>query len=685
MTDQTEPQVTYHWTMSKALDRILSTDDIQEAFSETFHDILDYFKAGRVAVMSTVRNNPDMQYCVFEVLADGVPSIADCVGECFPKHRWWYDQLETGECVMVEDTENMWWDDSTARDLLSRLNVKAHIGVPITRYSNVSGFLLIDILDRPYKWQETDVLWLKDLANMMMLWRRLQRSRNDVASESKKLRTVFSSMPIGLCLYDTDGNITFGNDRALTIFGVKSFEEAKSFNVFNSTLLSDEVKREIKEHDLVDASFEYHYGRLPFEQDGVMADKKNVKVNIIARYSKLYDDEGELKAYLAAYVDKTDEEKNSQKIHELDEIISLTADFAQLGYSRINVMDNTGYATRQWYRNNNMPFSDSSRGISEFVNILHPDDRRLSDEFRNAARHDKNAKVNLRVRIKKLGHENEWDYLQIYSVVSKYEPQYGVIEISSITQNVNHQVKLERSIMKAKEEAEQADKLKSAFLANMSHEIRTPLNAIVGFSRMLCSGDISEKEKRDMAKIVETNNELLLQLINDILDLSKLEAGTLEFNEKDVDVNSVCNMVAISIEMKVKKGVRVKLECQKDSCHIVSAPNRIKQVLINFATNAAKFTDKGSITIGYHYTRKGRIRFYVEDTGIGIPEEKKSKIFERFVKLNSFAQGTGLGLQISKEIVSKLGGVIGVESKYGEGSTFWFEIPVEHAIKTASK
>ncbi len=529
------------------------------------------------------------------------------------------------------------------------------------------------------------MLWLKDLANMMMLWRRLQRSRNDVARESKKLKSVFNAMPIGLCLYDTDGNITFGNDRSLDIFGVRTLEETKSFNVFKSSLLSDEVKREIKEKDIVDTSFEYHYGRLPFEQHDVAVGGRNARVNIMARYSKLYDDDGDLKSYLAAYIDKTGEEKSSQKIRELDEIISLTASFAQLGYARINVMDNTGYATRQWYKNNNMPFSDSSKGISEFVDILHPDDRKLSDEFRKEVRQGKNVKLTRRVRIKKPGHENEWYYLQIYSVVTKYEPQNGIIEISSITQNVNHQVKLERSILKAKEAAEQADKLKSAFLANMSHEIRTPLNAIVGFSRMLCSGDMTERDKLEMVKIVETNNELLLQLINDILDLSKLEAGTLEFREKDVDVNSVCNMVAASIELKVKKGVEVKLECQKDDCHITSDSNRIKQVLINFATNAAKFTDKGSVIVGYNYPKKDRIRFYVKDTGIGIPEEKKAKVFERFVKLNSFAQGTGLGLQISKEIVSKLGGLIGVESKYGEGSTFWFEIPVEHGIKTASK
>ena len=663
----------------------MHTDDIQEALSDVLQDVLEYFKAGRVAVMSTDRRNPDLQYCVIEVLADGVSSSMSGREDRFPKHRWWYDKLEADECVVVNDAEAMTWDDPSAYELTKSLGVRSHIGVPISRYSHISGFLAVDIIDRPYEWSEADILWLKDLTNLMMLWRRLQKSRNDASAERNKLERVLMTMPIGLCMYATDGSITFANDRAMNIFGVKKFQDAKQFNLFKSTLLTEETKKRIKEEEIVDATFEYNYGLLPFEQDARKPEQSIMRISIMARYSKIYDSFGELKAYLVAYMDKTREQNNSQKIHELDEIISLTADFAQLGYSRINVIDNTGYATKQWYKNNNMSFDDSSTGIAEFPDILHPDDRRVSDEFRSAVIQGKNVRLNRRMKIRRPGKPGEWDYLQVYSVVTKYEPQYGVVEISTLTQSVNHQVKLEHSLVKAKEEAEKADKLKSAFLANMSHEIRTPLNAIVGFSQMLCREGVPEKERSEMMKIVEVNNELLLQLISDILDLSKLEAGTLEFVEKDVDVNSICKAVAGAIEMKAKKDVKVKVELQKDDCHIMSDPNRIKQVLINFASNAAKFTDKGHIIIGYHFSTLDRIRFFVEDTGIGIPEDKKAKIFERFVKLNTFVQGTGLGLQISKEIVTCLGGIIGVESEPGEGSMFWFEIPVKNGVKVTAK
>ena len=685
MADDTHSRSIYQKTISKALERILHTDDIQEALSDVLQDVLEYFKAGRVSVMSTDRRNPDLQYCVIEVLADGVSSSMSGREDRFPKHRWWYDKLEAGECVVVNDAEAMTWDDPSAYELTKSLGVRSHIGVPISRYSHISGFQAVNIIDRPYEWSEADIQWLKDLTNLMMLWRRLQKSRNDASAERNKLEKVLMTMPIGLCMYDTDGSISFANDRAMNIFGVKKFQDAKKFNIFKSTLLSEETKKKIQEQDLVDATFEYNYGLLPFEQDVRTPEQSIMRISIMARYSKIYDSFGEPKAYLVAYMDKTREQNNSQKIHELDEIISLTADFAQLGYARINVIDNTGFATKQWYKNNNMSFDDSSTGIADFVEILHPDDRRVSDDFRNAVRQGKNVRLNRRMKIRRPGKPGEWDYLQVYSVVTKYEPEYGVIEISTITQSVNHQVKLEHSLVKAKEEAEKADKLKSAFLANMSHEIRTPLNAIVGFSQMLCREGVPEKERSEMMKIVEVNNELLLQLISDILDLSKLEAGTLEFVEKDVDVNSICKAVAGVIEMKAKKDVKVKVELQKADCHIMSDPNRIKQVLINFASNAAKFTDKGHIIIGYHFSTLERIRFFVEDTGIGIPEDKKAKIFERFVKLNTFVQGTGLGLQISKEIVTCLGGLIGVESEPGEGSMFWFDIPVKYGVKVTVK
>ena len=224
-----------------------------------------------------------------------------------------------------------------------------------------------------------------------------------------------------------------------------------------------------------------------------------------------------------------------------------------------------------------------------------------------------------------------------------------------------------------KEKAVQAIQRKNMFLSNMSHEVRTPLNAIVGFSDLLVETE-ELAERQEYIKIVRENNELLLQLISDILDLSKIEAGTFEFTNGDVDVNLLCEDIVRSMGMKAKEEVELVFDDHLPVCHVISDRNRIHQVISNFVNNAMKFTSEGSIHVGYKL-KDGELEFYVEDTGIGIEKEQLPHIFERFVKLNSFVHGTGLGLSICQSIVEQLGGRIGVDSEKGKGSRFWFTIP----------
>lgn len=249
----------------------------------------------------------------------------------------------------------------------------------------------------------------------------------------------------------------------------------------------------------------------------------------------------------------------------------------------------------------------------------------------------------------------------------------GLLRFEDITEKL----KIDKLLQEAKEKAEESSRLKSAFLANMSHEIRTPLNAIVGFSEMICQTD-EEEEKQEFMKIISNNNELLLQLIDDILDLSKIEAGTMEFTFAPTDINEVMDGICRQMQEKNSSpDVEIIFEEKAEKCVITTDRIRLSQVIINFTNNAMKFTREGSIRMGYRIDEAtDEIYFYVKDTGIGIPADKVDEVFERFVKLNSFAKGTGLGLAICRVIVERFGGVIGVESKEGEGSCFWFRIPV---------
>ena len=244
-----------------------------------------------------------------------------------------------------------------------------------------------------------------------------------------------------------------------------------------------------------------------------------------------------------------------------------------------------------------------------------------------------------------------------------------------ISWDITNLQNIEQELIKARIKAEQSDRLKSAFLANMSHEIRTPLNAIVGFSQLLPSAETTE-EKKLYSGIINQNSDILLQLINDILDLSKIEAGTLEYIKRPMNLGEVCRTIYTVHKERVKEGVTLVFDNEEEDLLMEGDQNRIMQVITNFLTNASKFTYEGEIRLGFGRMDKD-IRVYVKDTGIGIEPEKVDHIFERFVKLNSFAQGTGLGLSICRMIIEKIGGEIGVTSELGKGSTFYFTIPYE--------
>ena len=252
------------------------------------------------------------------------------------------------------------------------------------------------------------------------------------------------------------------------------------------------------------------------------------------------------------------------------------------------------------------------------------------------------------------------------------EEENMVLTVHDITQLKQ----AEKQLALAKEKAENADLSKSTFLANMSHEIRTPLNAITGFAEILASAN-TEEEKAQYQEIIKMNADLLLQLVNDILDMSKIEAGTLEFVYTKVDINLLLSDLRQLFQMKVNDAggnIQIIAEPSLPSCSIETDRNRVAQVLSNFTTNAIKFTQEGTISIGYE-ARDTELYFYVTDTGAGIPADKLPEVFGRFVKLNKDKKGTGPGLSISKTIVNKLEGQIGADSVEGKGSTFWFTIP----------
>lgn len=303
---------------------------------------------------------------------------------------------------------------------------------------------------------------------------------------------------------------------------------------------------------------------------------------------------------------------------------------------------------------------DLKRVQQTFHEVLKNNTQKFHEEFRILGSSASNSQV---------------DWVEVQAAVKGRSEDGTPLMLIGSLHIITKRKQMEQELIETKEQAEESNRLKSVFLANMSHEIRTPLNAIVGFSRLLATVE-DENEKEEYIQIIENNNDLLLQLISDILDLSKIETGTMEFIEAPVDVNEMLEEITHAMTLRAEpKGVSVQFKDYLPECCILTDRNRLHQVMTNLMTNALKFTDGGAITIGYTLQPDNMLRFYVSDTGCGIPEDKQKDIFTRFIKLNRFVQGTGLGLPICQTIVERMGGEIGVESEVGNGATFWFTVP----------
>ena len=493
---------------------------------------------------------------------------------------------------------------------------------------------------------------------------------NRALDRSEKLfKNIFANIPAGVEIYDKDGYLIDLNNKDLEIFGVVNKSDVIGVNFFENPNVPQGIRDRVRNEDLVDFRLNYS-----FEQAGgyYETSRSNV-IELYSKVSKLYDNEGNFSGYILISIDNTERIDAMNRIRDFENFFLMISDYAKVGYAKLNLLNRKGYAIKQWYKNlgeeEDIPLSEVVAVYSQ----MHPEDRKRFLDFYDGVRDGKRRHFQGEMRIRRPGTKNEWNWVSSNVMVTNYKPEENEIEIIGINYDITELKETEAELIQARDKAEMMDRLKSAFLANMSHEIRTPLNAIVGFSDLLVETE-ELAERQEYIKIVRENNELLLQLISDILDLSKIEAGTFEFTNGDVDVNLLCEDIVRSMGMKAKEEVELVFDDHLPVCHVISDRNRIHQVISNFVNNAMKFTSEGSIHVGYKL-KDGELEFYVEDTGIGIEKEQLPHIFERFVKLNSFVHGTGLGLSICQSIVEQLGGRIGVDSEKGKGSRFWFTIP----------
>ena len=482
------------------------------------------------------------------------------------------------------------------------------------------------------------------------------------------LSNIFKYLPIGIELYDMDGVLVDLNDKELEMFHIEKKEDVLGINIFDNPIFPKEMKERLKKNEDADFTFRYDFSKVGSYYQNT---QKQGTIDLMTKVTTLYNSEHQPINYLLINADKTETTVAYNKIQEFEEFFELVGDYAKVGYAHFNILSGHGYAQKSWYRNvgeaDEAPLSDIFGTYRHF----HPDDRTLLIRFLDDARKGLTTKLSKEMRV--LREDGTYTWTHVNLLVKKYAPQDRIIEIISINYDITELKRTEEMLVKARDKAEASDRLKSAFLANMSHEIRTPLNAIVGFSSLLTSTE-SAAEKELYNSLIGHNNKLLLNLINDVIDLSKIESGYLELRPDWVNLTELLDESVAEYVHQVPSGVELLTNYPAHDSLVELDSLRIKQILSNFLSNALKNTATGHVEVFYEVDHQS-VRIGVKDTGRGIPQNMLEKIFERFEKLDSFAQGAGLGLSICKLIVEKMNGRVLVDSQLGIGTTFVIELP----------
>ena len=482
------------------------------------------------------------------------------------------------------------------------------------------------------------------------------------------LSNIFKYLPIGIELYDMDGVLVDLNDKELEMFHIEKKEDVLGINIFDNPIFPKEMKERLKKNEDADFTFRYDFSKVGSYYQNT---QKQGTIDLMTKVTTLYNSEHQPINYLLINADKTETTVAYNKIQEFEEFFELVGDYAKVGYAHFNILSGHGYAQKSWYRNvgeaDETPLSDIFGTYRHF----HPDDRALLIRFLDDARKGLTTQLSKVMRV--LREDGTYTWTHVNLLVKKYAPQDRIIEIISINYDITELKRTEEMLVKARDKAEASDRLKSAFLANMSHEIRTPLNAIVGFSSLLTSTE-NAAEKELYNSLIGHNNKLLLNLINDVIDLSKIESGYLELRPDWVNLTELLDESVAEYAHQVPSGVELLTNYPAHDSLVELDKLRIKQILSNFLSNALKNTTTGHVEVFYEVDHQS-VRIGVKDTGRGIPQNMLEKIFERFEKLDSFAQGAGLGLPICKLIVEKMNGRILVDSQLGIGTTFIIELP----------
>ena len=602
---------------------------------------------------------------------------------------WIIDTVKAGHDIVLGDIAGLPAEADIDKILSTEQHLKSMLIVPLTFHNKVQGFIGFDSIRTSRFWTASEVEDMHIIAGIFSIiierWQtnyNLEESRKRISKLSTKFQQFFNNLPIGVELYDAEGYLIDINDADTRIFG-SSREYLLGVNLFKNPAVPERILNQIKKKKAFSFPLAYDFNCIRdarYYNSSISDETKYLMVKGIGLNDREFGHIG----YLLIISDET--EKRVKEEQTQNNLAILKAVLLS-GHSLIVEYD---IGKKELFVN---PLLNETPEDNKLFNYLRSNKYMTIGGVQQIVRSADNVNLLFQVIEGKQDHcsfecrtaiENETIWIRInaqaYKTKGSKRQNKMICHITNITEEKLLEEKLHHAEYETRQseleiqKVREADKLKSAFLANMSHEIRTPLNAIIGFSNILAETDDKE-EKEEFVKIISKNSDLLLRLITDILDFSKIESGILDYSFTDTSLKDIFHEQYLVHALKMPE--KVSLICDFDALPDIlvhTDPKRVTQVISNLISNATKFTEEGSIRLFYRIV-EGYVLIEVIDTGIGISPQHQQTIFDRFVKVNSFKQGTGLGLTICKTIIEALNGTIGVDSRPGEGARFWFTLP----------
>ena len=621
-------------SIANSLLKLLSNDTGDELFEEMLADILYFFKGARVYIVRYNWKNGN-QSCLYEVAACNVITLKEKLQNiCSEDAPWFYQQIHANRPVILNSPDELPPLAVRDREVLAENGTNSMMLAPLMREEGVWGYMGIDIVDGYRKWNSEDYQWFSSLANIISICMELRIIKERVMHSEKLFHDIFTNIPVGLELYSKEGMLLDCNNRNLEIFGVGDKNRIVGLNLFESPNMTRDIHESLRAGRPGTFHLKYDFD----EERRLFQSERRGVMDLDIRSLMLYDAEDNLSNYLLVNIDNTERNNALSKVHDFENFFSIISDYSKVGYAKINLLDHTGFAVRQWYRNLGESHDTPLTDIIGIFSHMHPDDRKSVLDFYEKAKAGTERFFDGDLRIRPADGSDRWNWIHKSSMVTAYQSPNPRLELVEVN--------------------------------------------IVGFSDLLMTVD-DPAEQEEFRRTIQKNNTLLLQLFSDIIDLSKIDAGSFEYMPKPVCLYQFCAMMVQKMRNKVPEGVELQIDEDSPLDAWFSADSGyLNQVVTNFMSNAIKFTHRGTITVGYRINARQQLEMFVEDTGIGISIENQEAVFDRFMKVDSFVQGTGLGLPLCKSIIEKMGGHIGVISELGKGSRFWFTLPAFSCIPT---